>query len=72
MLDKRLEGRDCIMGKEYTIADMAIFPWIRTIPGFYEAGDLVGFDTFNNIKRVLAAFATRPAVVKGVNIPARG
>ena len=72
VLDKRLEGRDWIMGDELTIADLATFPWVRTIPGFYEAGELVGFDGFANVKRVLDAFLARPAVDKALNIPPRG
>src|SRR5246500_5985881 len=38
VIDKRLEGRAWMMGDTYTIADMAIFPWVRTLVGFYEAG----------------------------------
>ncbi len=71
VLDKHLEGRDWIMGAEYTIADIAVFPWVRNLVGFYEAGDLVGFADFKNVARVLAAFVARPAVVRGLNIPAR-
>jgi GST-like protein len=40
--------------------------------GFYGAGDLVGFEAFANVKRVLDAFVQRPAVVKGLEIPKRG
>ena len=71
VLDKHLEGRDWIMGAEDTIADIAVFPWVRNLVGFYEAGDLVGFADFKNVARVLAAFVARPAVVRGLNIPAR-
>ena len=70
VLDKRLEGRNWIMGDEYTIADIAIWPWVRNLNGFYGAGELVGFDEFKNIARVLEAFVARPAVVKGLTIPA--
>jgi len=70
VLDKRLEGRNWIMGDEYTIADIAIWPWVRNLNGFYGAGELVGFDDFENIARVLEAFVARPAVVKGLTIPA--
>lgn len=59
------------MGDEYTIADIASFPWIRNLIGFYEAGDLVGIENFPNVKRVLAAFVARPAVERGLNIPKR-
>ena len=71
VLDKHLADRAWIMGDEYTIADIASFPWIRNLVGFYEAGDLVGFDDFANVKRVLAAFLARPAVERGLNIPKR-
>jgi GST-like protein len=71
VLDQRLEGRDWIMGKEYTIADIATFGWVRNLLGFYEAGDLVGIQDFPNVTRVLAAFVARPAVAKGLNIPKR-
>ena len=71
VLDKLLVGRDWIMGADYTIADIAVFPWVRNLVGFYEAGALVGFDDFAEVKRVLAAFVARPAVVRGLVIPAR-
>jgi len=71
VLDKHLEGRAWIMGNEYSIADIASFPWINNLVGFYEAGDLVGFKDFANVRRVLAAFLARPAVQRGLRIPAR-
>jgi len=72
VLDKHLEGREWIMGDQYTIADIASFPWIRNLIGFYGAGELVGFQDFANVARVLAAFVARPAVIRGLGIPARG
>lgn len=69
VLDKRLEGRDWVMGEQYTIADIAILPWVRNLVGFYGAGDLVEFSQFKNVARVLEAFVARPAVVKGLTIP---
>ena len=71
VLDKRLEGRDWIMGDAYTIADIATFGWVRNLIGFYDAGDLVGFADFANVQRVLASFVARPAVARGLVIPAR-
>ena len=72
VLDKRLNGRDWVMGGSYTIADIAIFPWVRNLIGFYEAGDLVGFNDFKNVARTLEAFVARPAVARGLGIPKRG
>jgi GST-like protein len=72
VLEQRLHGRDWVMGEQYTIADIAIFPWVRNLVGFYGAGELVGFDQFPNVQRVLAAFVARPAVVTGLDVPKRG
>jgi GSH-dependent disulfide-bond oxidoreductase len=71
VLDKHLAGRDWIMGSEYSIADIAIWPWVNNLVGFYAAGELVGFNDFANVQRVLAAFVARPAVQRGLKIPAR-
>ncbi|PWQ83606.1 glutathione S-transferase, partial [Stenotrophomonas maltophilia] len=71
VLDKHLAGRAWMMGAEYSIADIAIFPWVRNLVGFYEARELVGFDDFANVARVLAAFVERPAVARGLLIPKR-
>ena len=69
VLDRQLDGRACLMGDEYTIADIATFPWVRNLIGFYEAGELVGIQNFANVTRALAAFLARPAVVRGLAIP---
>ena len=71
VLDKHLVGRDWIMGADYSIADIAVFPWVRNLVGFYEAGELVGFGDFAEVQRVLATFVARPAVVRGLAIPQR-
>jgi GST-like protein len=72
VIDKRLEGRAWMMGDTYTIVDMAIFPWVRTLLGFYEAAELVGAHSFTHVNRVLQAFLSRPAVIRGLDIPKRG
>ena len=71
VLEQRLSGRGWIMGDEYTIADIAIWPWVNNLVGFYGAGELVGFSEFKEVQRVLAAFLARDAVKRGLNIPAR-
>jgi len=71
VLDKRLEGRAWIMGDEYTIADIATFPWVRNLLGFYGAGDLVEFHKYASVQRALDAFVARPAVQRGLTIPKR-
>lgn len=72
VLDERLAGRAWMLGENYSIADIAIFPWVHNLVGFYGAGELVGFDAFVEVKRVLEAFVARPAVQRGLSIPAPG
>ena len=69
VLNQRLTGREWVMGDAYSIADIAILPWVRNLVGFYEARDIVGFDDFAEVQRVLANFVARPAVAKGLAIP---
>jgi GST-like protein len=71
VLDERLANRTWVMGDEYTIADIAIFPWVRNLVGFYQAGELVGFSEFAHVQRTLDAFLERPAVSAGLLVPKR-
>jgi len=70
VIDRQLEGRIWMLGDDYSIVDIAIFPWVRNLVGFYEAGALVGFEQFAQVRRALDAFVARPAVVRGLAIPA--
>lgn len=69
VLDKHLQGRSWMAGSDYTMADIAIFPWVRNLVGFYEAGELVGFERFGQVQRVLETFVQRPAVQRGLLVP---
>jgi GSH-dependent disulfide-bond oxidoreductase len=71
VLNQRLATRTWMMGDDYTIADIAIFPWVRGLLDNYLAGELVGIDNFPHVTRALAAFVARPAVARGLTIPAR-
>jgi GST-like protein len=71
VLDRRLADRAWIMGDAFTIADVASFPWVNNLIGFYEAGDLVGIADFPHVTRALSSFMSRPAVAKGLRIPER-
>ncbi len=72
VLNARLKGRRWIMGDDYSIADIAVFPWVRNLLERYKAGELVGIQDFPEVTRVLAAFLARPAVQRGLGIPGRG
>jgi GST-like protein len=69
VLEQRLADHTWLLGNDYSIADIATFPWVRNLVGFYEAGDLVGITNYPNVQRALAAFVARPAVARGLTIP---
>lgn len=69
VLDGRLKGRAWIMGDDYTIADIAAFPWVNGLVNAIGAGELVGFKDFPEVNRVLQAFLARPAVQRGLTVP---
>lgn len=71
VLDQHLAHSAWIMGDEYSIADIATFPWVRNLIGFYDAGDLVGIGDFSQVLRVLNSFEARSAVARGSTIPAK-
>jgi len=71
VLNLELARHAWISGDAYTIADIATFPWVRNLIGFYEAADLVGIADFPHVTRALATYLARPAVVKGLEIPAQ-
>ena len=71
VIDQHLRGKQWMMGDEYTVADIAILPWLRTINEYYEAGHLVNFNSYAEINRVLANWLKRPAVQKGLETPPR-
>ena len=69
VLDRELEGKEWIAG-EYSIADIAIAPWINALD-FYGAKDAVGYEDFRNVVTYRDRFYARPAVDKAKNIPPR-
>ena len=71
VLDQHLAGREWLLGDDYGIADIATFPWVNNLVGFYGAGELVEFQRYVQVQRVLQAFLARPAVQRGLNIPPR-
>jgi GST-like protein len=70
VLETRLQGRDWIMD-EYSIADIATLGWVRNLITFYEAREIVDYDSLTNVPAWLERGLARPAVQKGITIPAR-
>ena len=70
VLDTHLTEKSWMLGDEYTIADIAIFPWVSALITAYDAKDVLGLDSYPNVMRVLNAFLERPAVARGMKVPA--
>lgn len=71
VVDDRLDGRDWILGEEFTIADIAMIGPVRNLIGYYDARDLVEFDKLANVPAWLDRVLARPAVQRGVTIPSK-
>jgi GST-like protein len=71
VLETRLDGRSWIMGEEYSIADISLLGWVRHLVGFYGAGELVGYPVLKRVPAWLQRGLARPAVGRGLAIPAR-
>ena len=69
VVDKQLEGQDWIAG-DYSIADIAIAPWLRSLD-FYGAREVIGWNDHKNAVAYLERFLERPSVQTGLNTPPR-
>ena len=68
VLDKQLEGNEFIAGAEYTIADMAIWPWYGSLclgNGYKDATTFLEADKYENVIRWAKQVEVRPAVQRG-------
>lgn len=70
VLNLELAGKDWIAGSDYSIADIAIAPWLRALD-FYGAKEVLGWADHTNLVDYVAQFEARPAVQKGLVTPAR-
>ena len=70
VLEQRLQDRAWIMGEDYSIADMAVLPWVRTLHVNYEAAELLDLQRFSAVDRVFQQWLQRPTVQRALTIPA--
>lgn len=68
VLDTRLEGRQFLVGEQYTIADMAIMPWVRCLDVFYNGKEQLGLDQFKNVNAWVDRLMKRPKTAKGMEV----
>ena len=71
LLDRQLADKDFIAGDEYTIADMAIWPWYgRLVQGhlYGDAAEFLKADEYSNLKKWADRVGNRPAVKRGLEV----
>ena len=68
VLDTRLEGRQFLVGEQYTIADMAIMPWVRCLDVFYNGKEQLGLDQFKNVNSWVDHLMKRPKTARGMEV----
>ena len=71
VLERQLDGRDWMLGEDYSIVDISLLGWVNNLITFYQARDLVAFDTLEHVPGWLARGLARPAVQRGLRIPSR-
>lgn len=73
VLNERLDGRDWIAGQgagSYSIADIAIAPWLNAIGRSYDAVEVLGLNDYPHVTAYIDRFLARPAVSRGYEVPA--
>ncbi|KAK3283896.1 hypothetical protein CYMTET_8426 [Cymbomonas tetramitiformis] len=68
VLDQHLAGKQYVCGEEYTIADMAIMPWIRCLTVFYKAEEFLQLKTYTNVMEWMERILARDAVKRGLRV----
>eukprot|EP00607_Mallomonas_marina_P002866 CAMPEP_0182428404 /NCGR_PEP_ID=MMETSP1167-20130531/22908_1 /TAXON_ID=2988 /ORGANISM="Mallomonas Sp, Strain CCMP3275" /LENGTH=283 /DNA_ID=CAMNT_0024611305 /DNA_START=60 /DNA_END=911 /DNA_ORIENTATION=+ len=74
VLDNHLKGKTFIVGEEYTIADIASYPWVHQLYNGYphssgiKAAEFLSMDQYENVKLWCDRIAVRPAVQRGVTV----
>ena len=68
ILDERLKNRSYIVGEQYSIADISIFPWVIWLDLFYKASKQLELDSFTHVMSWVERCRSRPATIKGLNV----
>ncbi|MCA9664856.1 MAG: glutathione S-transferase N-terminal domain-containing protein [Myxococcales bacterium] len=70
VLDAHLEGRTFLVADEFSLADIATFPWVMALD-FYDGKGAVEYDSFANVEPWIQRCLERPGVQRGLSVPKR-
>jgi GSH-dependent disulfide-bond oxidoreductase len=68
VLDKQLDRGEFVAGDFYSVADIAIYPWVLCLDKLYKGEDVLGLSSYKNVVRWREAVGSRPAVIRGMGI----
>ena len=68
LLETHLQDRRWLVGKDYSIADISIFPWVNTLATFYQAGEYLDLHEYRRVQEWLSTCLARPAVIRGMSV----
>lgn len=68
VLEKQLSENNFVAGSDYTVADMALAPWVHCLSHFYKADIILDLDKYTAVQSWLGKFLSRPAVQKGMKV----
>jgi GSH-dependent disulfide-bond oxidoreductase len=69
VLESQLAQNEYVAGPDYSIADMALYPWIQVYPRVMVGAPTDAVAEWPNVKRWLDLVGSRPSVAKGLTIP---
>ena len=68
VLEKRLEGRQYLVGEQYSIADIAMFPWVGCLDWGYEAAKILDLYSYKNVMNWYTHCSQKPASIRGAKV----
>lgn len=71
IMENHLEENEWMAGSEYSIADIALWPWVSVLSGFYDASEMLELDDYEAVNKWLKVCLARPASQKAPSIPPR-
>lgn len=68
VLEERLSTSEYIIADGYSVADIALFPWVSALSVFYKAQEELGLDEYTHVNAWLQKCMERPAAIEGMNV----
>ncbi len=68
ILDEKIQGQDYLIGNEFGIVDISLFPWVMWLDIFYKASSQLELSSYKNVSAWVTRCKERPATKKGFDV----